>query len=118
MGPRFFLPAVWMAIVVGSAAAEVQKVQPAVTAGPAALCGVWRVSAVEQNGERLPQATVQQMTWSVSDRSITFRIGAKVVAKSAYTVDWKAKRRHRHDPSRPADGGDFSAASAGSESLR
>jgi uncharacterized protein (TIGR03067 family) len=80
-----------MAIVVGSAAAEVQKAKPAVTQGPAVLCGVWRVSAVEQNGERLPEAVAQQMTWIVSDRSITFRLGAKVVAKSAYTVDWKAQ---------------------------
>jgi TolB protein len=58
---------------------------------PASLRGPWRGVSMVQKGGRLPEAEVRQLIFVFSDKTITMRVGEKLVAETAYAIDAKAK---------------------------
>ena len=57
----------------------------------ASLRGAWRAVWMVQNAERLPEANVRQLMLVFSDKTITMRLGSKLIAETACTIDAKAR---------------------------
>lgn len=74
-----------------SGPAVVAAAEAAATSGRRSLRGSWRAVSMMDHGQRVGEAQVRQLMFTFSEKTVTLRVGPRVLAETAYTIDAKAK---------------------------